>query len=84
MKPEIKLYNRYGEDTKLVRIGDEDSLKFELKTECEHWRVGLIEDNPDEYSFIDPSGGPFITVGGEIEGHTVKSIHKGGIIEFES
>lgn len=84
MKSEIQLNSRYGEDNRLVRVGDEDSLKYRLKPSTDTYRVGIIEGNPDEYSFIDPSGGPFITIGSEIEGHKVKAIHKGGIIEFES
>lgn len=84
MKSEIQLSSRYGENNILVRIGDENSLKYQLKTSIDTYRIGIIEDNPDEYSFIDPSGGPFITVGSEIEGHVVKAIHKGGIVEFES
>lgn len=84
MKSEIQLSSRYGEDNRLVRIGGEDSLKYQLKTSIDTYRAGIIEGNPDEYSFIDPSGGPFITIGSKIEGHKVKAIHKGGIVEFES
>lgn len=84
MKEVIKLNSRYKEDNRLIRIGNDSSLKYQLETELDTWRYGIIEDNPDEYSFIDPSGGPFITIGTEIEGHIVKSIHKGGIVEFES
>lgn len=84
MKSEIKLNSRYRENNRLVRIGNESSLKYQLETELDTWRCGIIEDNPDEYYFIDPPGGPFITKGSEIEGHIVKAIHKGGIIEFES
>jgi hypothetical protein len=83
MKPEILLNSRYGEDNRLIREGSEGSLRYKLQTRF-NYRAGIIEDNPDEYSFIDPSGGPYITIGSEIDGHIVKSIHKGGIIEFES
>lgn len=82
MKSEIKLNSRDGDSNKLVRIGEEDSLKYKLESKF-YYRAGIIEDNPDEYSFIDPSGGPFITVGSKIDGHVVKAIYKGGIIEFE-
>lgn len=80
MKHEILLYSRGGIDNRLVRVGGEDSTKYELKTPLDY-RVGFT-DNGD-YTFIDPSGGPFITVGSEIDGHKVKAIHKGAIIEFE-
>lgn len=81
MKTEIQLNSRYNMDNRLVQVEGEP-LKFELKTDY-NYRVGIIEENPEEYSFIDPAGGPFITVGSEIESHKVKAIHKGGIIEFE-
>lgn len=80
---EFQLGSRGGIDNRLVRIGDESSNKYRLETQL-NYRCGIIEDNPDEYSFIDPSGGPFMTPGYEINGHKIKSIHSGGIIEFES
>lgn len=82
MKPEIQLNSRGGLDNRLVQVEGEP-LKFRLKTDY-NYRVGLIDGNSENYSFIDPSGGPFITVGSEIEGHVVKAIHRGGIVEFES
>lgn len=84
MKPEIQLDSKYGIDNRLIRVGD-DSLKYKLKTP-HNYRVGLIEGNPDEYSFVDPTGDPFITKGVEIEGHVVKVVHNddGIIVEFES
>ena len=82
MKPEIQLNSRGGIDNRLVQVEGE-SLKFELKTEYNYW-VGLKDNGEDGYTFIDPAGGPFIAVGSEIEGHVVKAIHKGGIVEFES
>lgn len=81
MKSEIKLNSRYGFDNKLVQL-EEGSLKFKLKTDY-NYRVGF-KDNPEECSFIDPNGGPFIEIGNEIEGHKVKAIYSNGIVEFES
>ena len=80
MKPEIQLKSRGGIDNRLVQVEGE-SLKVELKTEY-NYRVGLKDNGEDGYTFIDPAGGPFIAVGSEIEGHVVKAIHKGGIVEF--
>lgn len=82
MKPEIQLKSRGGIDNRLVQVEGE-SLKVELKTEY-NYRVGLKDNGEEGYTFIDPAGGPFIAVGSEIEGHVVKAIHKGGIVEFES
>ena len=82
MKPEIKLYSREGLDNRLVQVEGEP-LKFKLKTDY-YYRVGFKDDNTEECTFIDPAGGPFITVGSEIDGHIVKAIHGNGIIEFKS
>lgn len=82
MKPEIQLHSRGGLDNRLIQVEGEP-LKFKLKTNL-NYRVGFKDDNIEECTFIDPAGGPFITVGSEIEGHKVKAIHKDGIIEFES
>ena len=79
MKAEIKLYSR-GVDNRLVRIGSEDSTKYKLETP-HYYRMGYSSDN--NYMFIDPSGGPFMAIGTEIDGHKIRKIHDGGIIEFE-
>lgn len=86
MKEEINLESRYREIHKLTRIGDESSLVYKFTPADEFCRVGIIEDNPNQYSFIDPSGGPFISTGSVIDGHKVKSINQtdeGVCIEFE-
>lgn len=82
MKPIIQLESRNRENNKLIRVGDENSLRYKLDTEY-NVRVGIIKDDPTQYSFIDPSGGPFIEVGSKIEGHTVKAIYDDLTIEFE-
>lgn len=81
MKSEIQLNSRYGLDNRLIQV-DGDPLKFKLKA-SHYYRVGFKDENMEEYTFIDPAGGPFITIGSEIDGHKVKAIHKDGIIEFE-
>lgn len=81
MKPEIQLKSRGNIDNRLIQVKNEP-LKYKLKTDF-NYRVGFKEDE-EGYVFIDPPGGPFITIGSEIEGHIVKAIHEGGIIEFES
>ena len=86
MKEKIKLQSRYIEDKNyLNRIGDETSKRYLLQTEYDY-RVGLVEGDSNTYSFVDPSGGPFISKGTIIDNNTVKSILKGDegvIIEFE-
>lgn len=79
MKEEYKLETRDGTDNRLIKVDDK---KYRLKTPfC--YRTGFESDNPDIITFIDPSGGPFITPGFEVDGHKVKAIHKHAIIEFE-
>ena len=80
MKPEIQLNSRYGIDNRLVQVEGEP-LKYKLKTDL-NYRVGFNDNK--EYTFIDPAGGPFITIGSVIEGHKVKAIYENGVIEFES
>lgn len=82
MKPKIQLHSRGSFDNKLIQIEGEP-LKFKLKTEF-NYRVGFKENNMEECTFIDPTGGPFIAIGSEIDGHIVKTIYENGIIEFES
>ena len=86
MKEKIKLQSRYIEDKNyLNRIGDETSKRYLLQTEY-NYRVGLVEGDSSTYSFVDPSGVPFISKGTIIDNNTVKSILKGDegvIIEFE-
>ena len=83
---EIKLESRYVEDKNyLTRLGDESSKEYLLHSEYS-LRAGIVEGDPHTYTFVDPSGGPFISKGTIIDNNTVKSILKGDegvIIEFE-
>lgn len=87
MKEVIKLDSRYPEDNNsLIRIGEEGSKRYRLKTEFS-FRCGLIDDDPNKYSFVDPSGGPFMQIGSKVEDQTIKAITFepgfGVVIEFE-
>ena len=86
MKKQIKLQSRYREDENyLNRIGDETSRRYSLQTQF-NYGVGLVDGDPDAYSFVDPSGGPFMQKGTVIDGNVIKSISRGEegvIIEFE-
>lgn len=65
---EIKLYNRDGADLRLV---SEDGLLWRFKVDTEHqyvleyMRYGLENDNRT-ICMIDPSGGPYLTIGSKI------------------
>ena len=57
---EIKLFNRNGNKIYLKQIGED---KYELVANDAHYiRFGLT-DKEDEFSFVDPDGGPFMKVG---------------------
>ena len=86
MKKQIKLQSRYREDENyLNRVGDEASKRYSLQTTF-NYRVGIVDEDPDAYSFVDPSGGPFMQKGTVIDGNVIKSISRGEggiIVEFE-
>lgn len=86
MKEKIKLQSRYREDENyLNRVGDEASKRYSLQTTF-NYRVGIVDGDPDAYSFVDPSGGPFMQKGTVIDGNVIKSISRGEggiIVEFE-
>lgn len=85
MKEQIKLQSRYREDENyLNRVGDEASKRYSLQTTF-NYRVGIVDEDPDAYSFVDPSGGPFMQKGTVIDGNVIKSISRGEggiIVEF--
>ena len=56
----MELISRYGDKHYLDKI--EDNV-YKLIVSDEYMRAGLT-DNPNEYHFLDPSGGPFLCVGG--------------------
>lgn len=89
MKETIELNSRYGEKNILKLLkkpNDEESKTYLLKTSNTYLRSGFTENKK---RFIDPSGGPMIVVGEELEEAKaiVKSIDhimgKGYSITFE-
>lgn len=54
----IELKSRYGDIHILEKIEDK---KYKFLPSDEYMRVGLTEDR-NKYYFVDPSGGPFISV----------------------
>lgn len=75
--------NRHGNEYEFVKVNDNI---YTIKGELEHWRFGGKEGesflNTNDLGFVDPSGGPFISIGYEIEGRKVKRIsnEQGGIM----
>lgn len=55
----IELKSRYGDTHILEKIEDK---KYKFLPSDNYMRCGLTEDK-NKYHFVDPSGGPFISVG---------------------
>lgn len=79
--------NRYGDEYWFEKVGDNSYI---IKGDLNYWRYGGKEGvegiNKDDLGFVDPSGGPFISAGYEIEGKKVKTIKQtfaGLIFEVE-
>lgn len=71
----INLYNRYRENTYLEQIKEN---KYQIKC-SEYVRIGYPEGTTPEqmktsliYEFVDPSGGPFMHVGHELDTYNEK------------
>jgi hypothetical protein len=71
--------NRYGDEYIFEKVGENT---YTIKGDLNHWRFGGkegqqgIDDN--DLGFVDPSGGPFISMGYMIEGRAVKRISLAG------
>lgn len=83
MENKIKLYNRYRSENQLIQsVKDTHKwyLVFNNPIEIDWCRILLKEGEHDfskkDYFAIDPSGGPFISVGSEIEGYKVTKISR--------
>jgi hypothetical protein len=67
--------NRYGNEYEYVVIDDNTMT---IKGDLEYWRFGGREGTSgvdmNDLGFIDPSGGPFISVGMVIDGKTINKI----------
>lgn len=67
--------NRYGDEYEFVKV---DENTYTIKGDLKYWRFGgkegqeRVDDN--DLGFVDPSGGPFISMGYMIEGRPVKKI----------
>ena len=81
----IELKSRYGDIHILEKIEDK---KYKFLPSDNYMRCGLTEDK-NKYHFVDPSGGPFISVGSILAEVTskVKDIEfiegTGTVITFE-
>lgn len=77
--------NRYGDEYRFEKVNENT---YTIVGELKYWRYGGkegqngIDDN--DLGFVDPSGGPFISIGYKIEGRNVTRIRaEGDQIYFE-
>lgn len=59
----IELLNRYGDKNYLEEVSP-NKYKLVLDPNSGSFRYGFVEK--DHYTFVDPSGGPFMRIGQEI------------------
>lgn len=67
--------NRYGDEYHFEKLTENT---YTIVGELKHWRYGGREGQEQmdmtDMGFVDPSGGPFISIGYPIEGRMVKRI----------
>lgn len=67
--------NRYGDEYHFNKVSENI---YTIVGDLKYWRYGGREGQPQmdfsDLGFVDPSGGPFIAVGGMIEGRKIKKI----------
>lgn len=59
----IILTSRYNDKYKLHKVEDK---KYKIDPSIGSFRAGLIPNDSNHYSFIDPSGGPFLAIGDKV------------------
>ena len=68
----IDLYNRYGYDIHLESLTDSKWL-LKIDEKANYTRIGG-KNLPDNIEYVDPEGGPFLSVGGTAGGKTITKI----------
>lgn len=67
--------NRYGDEYSFLKLSDNT---YTIVGDLKYWRYGGREGQAQmdlsDLGFVDPSGGPFISVGSVIEGRRVSKI----------
>lgn len=74
--------NRYGDVYTFERV---DENTYTIKGDLKYWRFGGREGQDtfdmNDLGFVDPSGGPFIEVGMQIEGREIVGIKADGDLD---
>ena len=67
--------NRYGNEYEFIKVAENS---YTIKGDLSYCRFGGKEGeqgvNSSDLGFVDPSGGPFISIGYQINGRKVKRI----------
>ncbi len=67
--------NRYGDEYSFLKLSDNT---YTIVGDLKYWRYGCREGQEQldltDLGFVDPSGGPFISVGSVIEGRKISKI----------
>lgn len=67
--------NRYGDEYSFEKVSEN---VYKIVGELKYWRCGGREGQEQmdftDLGFVDPSGGPFISVGSSIEGRKITRI----------
>ena len=67
--------NRHGDEYRFVKMTENT---YTIEGDLKYWRYGGLEGQEkldyDNLGFVDPSGGPFIGLGYNIEGRKVERI----------
>jgi hypothetical protein len=67
--------NRYGDEYEFVKVNDNT---YTITGDLKYWRMGGRENaegiNMSSLAYVDPSGGPFISLGHIIKGRKVTNI----------
>ena len=74
--------NRYGDEYNFEKVDDNT---YTIVGDLKYWRFGGREGQREmdmtDLGFVDPSGGPFISVGAAIEGRTIHRIRADGDLD---
>ena len=81
----IKLSNRYKDKDYLRQISDNE---YKYEGDLEYLRIGYRTEDKYKIDFIDPSGGPFLSVGSEVFGiegkiTEINQVDNNYILKFE-
>ena len=67
--------NRHGVEYHFQEIS---AGVYTIRGDLKYWRFGGHEGvsgvDMSDLGFVDPSGGPFLAIGGDIEGHRIRRI----------